>query len=340
MTFPDLAALKEFAGWKAARAPRTTGPGSDADDLRAAYLGLLKLAVCDLAGTSTASVSRLLDGMLASRELGGEDRRLRAAGLDWPLHGLTMVGLNRLDDLQECVETVVRDGVEGDLIEAGAWRGGASILMRATLDSLGATERTVYVADSFQGFPAADELGDLNANDFLAVPADEVRESFARFGLEDGVRIVEGFFEQTLPALPAERWALIRLDGDTYEATRAGLDALYPRLAVGGYLIVDDYHAMGADACRRAVDEFRAEHGISEPLRDVDWTSVRWRREHDAPIEPTLRPPPPARAEAAPRPHAPHVPTSREVDLQREVALLHERLRERSWRRRLLGRAR
>ncbi len=330
MAFPDLTALREFAGWKAARAPAAPGPAPDAESLRLAYLGLLKLALCDLAGTRTASVSRLMDGAVASRELSGEERQFRAAGLDWPLHGLTMVGLNRLDDLQACVESVVRDGVEGDLIEAGAWRGGASMLMRATLDSLGAG-RTVVVADSFQGFPAADELGDLNAIDFLSVPLEEVQESFARLGLDDGVRFVAGFFEETMPALAGGRWALIRLDADTYEATRAALEALYPGLAVGGHVIVDDYGVMDRAECRRAVDEFRAEHGIAEPIEEVDWTCVRWRRTDGAPIEvgPVSRRAP-ARAEALPRTRAPHVPTGRELELEREVAAL----RSRPWRRR------
>jgi O-methyltransferase len=335
MAFPDLTALRQFAGWKAARAPRAPGPRPDAEALRAAYLGLLKLALCDLAGSSTGSVSRLLDGSVASRELSGEDRQLRSAGLDWPLHGLTMVGLNRLDDLQACVESVVRDGVDGDLIEAGAWRGGASILMRATLDSLGATDRTVHVADSFQGFPAADELDDLNTIDFLAVPADQVRDSFERFGLEHGVRLVPGFFEQTLPALAGLRWALVRLDADTYEATRAALDALYPGLAVGGYVIVDDYGVMDRQECRRAVDEFRALHGIEDPIEQVDWTCVRWRRTHEVPVEPApVSRPAPARAEAMPRTGSRRVPTGRELDLEREVSALREQLRERSWRRR------
>lgn len=326
MAFPDLTALREFAGWKAARAPRASGPGPGTEDLRLAYLGLLKLALCDLAGTRTGSVSRLIDGGVASRELSGEDRQLRSAGLDWPLHGLTMVGLNRLDDLQACVESVVREGVEGHLIEAGAWRGGASILMRATLDSLGAPDRTVHVADSFQGF--AEELGDLDTVDFLAVPLDEVRESFARLGLEEGVRFVPGFFQHTLPTLAGTPWALIRLDGDTYEATRAALEALYPSLAVGGHLIVDDYGAIAESECRRAVDEFRARHGIDDPLEQVDWTCVRWRRTSDAPIAPAEpRPGPTAAARA--RPHEPQVPTARELELGREVAAL----RKRAWRR-------
>src|SRR5207248_1254065 len=117
----------------------------------------------DLAGATTTSVARTQDGIVMSRELAGRQLRMRAAGLDWPLHGLTMVGLTRLDDLQECVERIVRDGVQGDLIEAGSWRGGASILMRATLDTLGGPPRTVWVADSFEGFPQSDDV--LNADD-------------------------------------------------------------------------------------------------------------------------------------------------------------------------------
>ena len=263
----------------AAREARAGRPGPDAEGLRSAYLELLKLTLCDLAGTSTMSVGAMPDGTVMARELRGEARRLRAAGMDWPLQGLTMVGLGRLDDLQACVEAVVRDGVEGDLIEAGAWRGGASILMRATLDSLG-DQRTVWVADSFQGFPptAAPDAGgaDLSAFDFLAVPLDEVRESFSRLGCEQGVEFVPGFFEETLAGLAGRRWAIVRLDADTYEPTREALATLYPSLAAGGYLIVDDYGSF--DGCRRAVDEFRDARGIAEPLEWVDSTCVRWRR--------------------------------------------------------------
>jgi O-methyltransferase len=341
MSFPDLTALRDFAGWKAARAPGAAGPAPDPGALRTAYLDVLKLCLCDLGGTRTASVSMQFDGSVASRELSGEDLRLRAAGMDWPLVGLTMLGLNRLDDLQACVEAVVRDGVEGDLIEAGAWRGGASMLMRATLDTLGAADRTVHVADSFQGFPADHAHGHLTATDFLAVPLDEVRANFERFGLDAGVTFVPGFFDETLPGLAGRRWAIVRLDADTYDATRLALEVLYPGLARGGYLIVDDYGVMAQEDCRRAVDEFRERHGISEPLETVDWTCVRWRRTGDAPVDP---PSPPRRrtgadpVRPAPARGATHVPTARELELERELAALQ---RPRGlWRRRLASRSR
>jgi O-methyltransferase len=321
---PASAPSAPHPGLTSARAARATGPRPDAEGLRRAYLELLKLTLCDLAGTTTTSVGRMeREGAIASRELEGEGRRLRAAGMDWPLHGLTMVGLNRLDDLQECVESVVRDGVPGDLIEAGTWRGGAAMLMRATLDSLGAGERTLYVADSFRGFPASGDE-EWAAMAFLQVPLDEVRANFDRFGLDHGVQFVEGFFEDTMPAVPAEaRWSLVRLDGDTYDATRVTLEHLYPALSPGGYLVVDDYGSI--EDCRRAVDEYRAQHGIAEPIEEVDWTCVRWRRESDAPIE---RPRGTAGRPASPQP-AParsRVPTLEERGLEDELAALRARL--------------
>ena len=243
-----------------ARRPRAAPPGPDPEALRRSYLDLLKLCLCDLAGTTTLSVGPTPDGAVVARELSGEQRRLRAIGLDWPMQGITMSGLRRLDDLQVCVDAILRDGVEGDVIEAGAWRGGATVLMRAALDSsTDSGDRTVWVADSFQGFPESEtETPDhvrfttfLRDFDFLAVSLEEVRENFARFGLERGVRFVPGFFKDTLPELTDRRWAIVRLDGDTYEATQVALECLYPGLSPGGYLIVDDYATHKTPAVKR-----------------------------------------------------------------------------------------
>jgi O-methyltransferase len=304
----------------AVRDIRAAGPGSQPETLRTAYLDLLKVALCDLVGATTSSVGATAERAVMSRELEGDGRRLRAAGMDWPLHGLTMIGLERLDDLQACVESVVADGIEGDLVEAGAWRGGASILMRATLDTLG-DDRSVWVADSFQGFPRSRERDaagiDLSAFGFLAVPLEEVRASFARLGFERGVRFVPGFFEETLPPLARERFAIVRLDADTYEATGLALRCLYPGLSVGGHIILDDYGSF--EGCRQAVDEFRAEYGIAEPLEKVDHTCWRWRRVGEGPELPTPAAPPPRHTTARPLERA-HVPTVQEVELARELA--------------------
>jgi O-methyltransferase/8-demethyl-8-(2,3-dimethoxy-alpha-L-rhamnosyl)tetracenomycin-C 4'-O-methyltransferase len=312
------------------------GPGASADELRAAYLDLLKLTLCDLANARTESVMLTIDhtGMF-SKQSTAEELGHRATGMHWSLHGLTMVGLTRLDDLQRCVESVVRDGVEGDLIEAGVWRGGASILMRATLDSLG-EERTLWLADSFEGFPEPDEEAfpadherDLSRFDFLSAPVDEVRGNFARLGLDHGLKFVPGFFDETMPGLRGGTWSLVRLDSDTYEGTRLALDSLYPGLSTGGHLIVDDYHLL--PECQRAVDDYRSEHGIEEPLESIDWNSVRWRRESppdESDRGATTATPTPRSGSArsgALRERLP-VPTEREQALEAEIARLREEL--------------
>jgi O-methyltransferase len=332
----DLPDLDEGAPFRSTtREVRASGPGPEAESLRGAYLDLLKLALCDLAGAGTTSVIWNSVDPVHSRELEGEDFKRRVVGQDWPLHGLSMIGLERLDDLQGVVETIVADGVKGDLIEAGSWRGGATILMRAVLDSLGETDRVVQVCDSFAGFPPAEDASDLEDPklhplsdiDFLSARLEDVRAGFRRFGVEEGVEFVEGFFEDTLPALPRRDYALVRLDGDTYDAIRAGLDALYPRLVKGGYLIVDDYSFI--DACRRAVDDYRAEHGIEEPIERIDWNAIRWRRESEpteseqpAPAE--RSPKSAAEPTAAPRPTQP-IPSWRELELERDLEAVRER---------------
>lgn len=54
------------------------------------------------------------------------------------------------------------------------------------------------------------------------------------------------------------------------------LENLYPSLSPGGFVIVDDFGAM--PPCRKAVEDFRADHGISQPLEQIDWTGVFWRK--------------------------------------------------------------
>jgi O-methyltransferase len=195
-----------------------------------------------------------------------------------------MIGLERLDNLQQCIEDVLAKRVPGDLIETGVWRGGATIFMRALLKLDGVSDRVVWVADSFKGLPPPDadrypaDEGDLHHTvTTLAVSLDEVRGNFEKFGvLDDGVRFLEGWFHDTLGTPEIRRLAVLRLDGDMYGSTMEALEQLYPRLSVGGYVIVDDYGAV--PGCRKAVEDFRARNHITDEMRSVDWTGVFWQR--------------------------------------------------------------
>lgn len=226
------------------------------------------------------------DGSVKPEPLPTSELERRETGADWPFNGTTMVGLRRLDHLQACVEAIVEDGIEGDLIETGVWRGGASIFMRALLNGLGEAGREVWLADSFEGLPPsrpeeypADAGSDEHFEfDFLAVSEAEVRAAFERYGISDqGVRFLRGWFSESLPPLRGnQRWSLLRLDGDMYESTIVSLESLYPDLSPGGFVVIDDYGAI--PQCREAVTDFRQANGITEPIETIDWTGASWRR--------------------------------------------------------------
>src|SRR5207247_1758424 len=113
-------------------------------------------------------------------------RIAREGGGDWPPppRAHTMIGLKRLDNLQYCVESAIKDRIPGDLIETGVWRGGAGIFMRAILKAHGDNTRLVWLADSFAGLPppnAADypaDAGDSHHHeDVLSVSREHVAEN-------------------------------------------------------------------------------------------------------------------------------------------------------------------
>jgi O-methyltransferase len=195
-----------------------------------------------------------------------------------------MIGLERLDNIQSCAENVLLNGIPGDFIEAGAWRGGATIFMKAILKEYGDTTRTVWVADSFEGVPPpnpekypADRQINLYECEELAVPLEEVRANFERFGvLDERVKFLKGWFKDTLPKAPIEKLALLRLDGDLYESTMDTLVPLYPKLSPGGYCIVDDYGAV--PGAKIAVEEYRRKHGITEELHKMASTGAYWQK--------------------------------------------------------------
>jgi O-methyltransferase len=209
---------------------------------------------------------------------------LREVGRDWPAVAHTMVGMRRLQSLRELAQRTLDDNIAGDFIETGVWRGGCCILMRGVLAANGITDRKVYVADSFAGLPApnadafpADAGWDLRGHEQLSVSLAEVKSNFARYGLlDDQVVFLKGWFSETLPTLNAGPFALIRLDGDLYESTYVALEALYPLLSPGGFVVIDDLNSL--PPCRRAVDDYRSRAGISTTIEEIDWSAGWWRK--------------------------------------------------------------
>lgn len=191
----------------------------------------------------------------------------------------TMLGTLQLDQMQFCITDVCDRGIPGDLLEAGVWRGGMTVFMRGVLKARGDNLRRVWVADSFSGLPdhdsALDSFGWKPGD--MAVSLEEVKSNFARYGLlDDQVVFVKGFFADTLPHASISTLSVLRLDADLYESTRDVLNFLYPKLSIGGYAIFDDYQNL--KDCRKAVDEYRQAHGISDPIINIDSRAVFWRK--------------------------------------------------------------
>jgi hypothetical protein len=176
-------------------------------------------------------------------------------------------------------------GLPGVVVECGTWKGGCSFaLLLAQRAAYGQIRRPVYMLDSFEGLPQAEERdGPLALSwqnrempeiyfDNCAAEEAEVRSAIGVFGFGPGeCKVVRGWFDQTVPALASELAAtgiaFLRLDGDWFSSTKVCLDHLMPLVAEGSTVVVDDYYAW--DGCARAVHAHFAEHDVAYRLRSL-----------------------------------------------------------------------
>ena len=145
---------------------------------------------------------------------------------------------------------------KGDLVETGVYRGGTTVLMARVLRNLSST-RLLWACDSFQGLPPAQAedwrrggCGNLTvprrrscgvggAGQYRS-PRIVVERALRSEGLMQHVRIVPGWFHESLPPRGLHSIAMLRLDGDTFNGTREALRQLYPLVIPGGVVYVDD----------------------------------------------------------------------------------------------------
>lgn len=191
----------------------------------------------------------------------------------WPIFErtkrYTMTSIERMYDLYKTVEFVSAGMLPGCILETGVWRGGSMMLAALTLLSLGDTSRDICLFDTFEGHPKPDPALDIDlwghvaANDWhpgwARIDEAEVRANMASTGYPmEHVRLVKGMVEETMnmERLEVGPIAVARLDTDWYAGAKAALEYCFPRIPMGGVLIVDDYgHYKGQ---RKAVDEYFA----------------------------------------------------------------------------------
>jgi O-methyltransferase len=190
----------------------------------------------------------------------------------------TMTSPERLFGLIRAVEYIIKAAIPGAFVECGVWRGGSMMAVAEMLIRLSATERSLFLFDTYGGMP---EPGSEDRDLQGSTPDLEKAVIRCEASLQDvqhnllstayprgNLNFVKGKVEDTIPHNTPQQIALLRLDTDWYESTKHELEHLYPRLSSGGVLIIDDYgHWRGS---RKAVDEYFAERAIL--LNRMDYT--------------------------------------------------------------------
>jgi hypothetical protein len=199
----------------------------------------------------------------------------------------TMTSPERIVAVIEATKYVVRRKIPGAIVECGVWRGGSMMAAARTLQALCTADRELFLFDTFEGMsPPGDHDVDFigqRADTILAksdrkddgywcyASLEDVKRSLGTVGYPEArIHYVRGKVEETIPKHAPVQIALLRLDTDWYESTRHELEHLYPRVASGGVLIIDDYgHWKGA---RQATDEFIAATPGFGLLTRIDYT--------------------------------------------------------------------
>lgn len=200
----------------------------------------------------------------------------------------TMTSKERMYAMHKAVEYIVRKGIRGDIVECGVWKGGSSMMAAVTLRHLNDMDKDIFMYDTYEGMPTPGAM-DVSFDDEPArfgyekhlrpdgisgwcySALEEVKHNMSLTGYPlNQIHFVKGKVEDTIPATMPGKIALLRLDTDWYQSTLHELDHLYPRLSIGGILIIDDYgHWKGA---RKATDEYFAARNVTPFLSRIDYT--------------------------------------------------------------------
>jgi O-methyltransferase len=183
--------------------------------------------------------------------------------------------------LADAVRYLVANAIQGAFVECGVWRGGSMMVVAQTLIERGRTDADLYLFDTFEGMveptqvdvsrtgETAEEFERVAGKDWATASLEQVQTALRLVPYAASkIHFVKGRVEDTIPKRAPDHIALLRLDTDWYESTKHELFHLYPRLAPGGVLIIDDYaYWRGA---RTATDEFFRELGVHPFLVRID----------------------------------------------------------------------
>ena len=246
-------------------------------------------------------------GRKASREIGKGFRKLlapkgvRELPPEWPedfsdftkslwrqISTCTMTSKERVAALEGAVRYIHDSDIEGDFVECGVAAGGSVMAMAIVLQDLGVADRRIWLFDTFEGMPepTKHDMGrfDTPAMKLYRKKHDPV-DGWIRFGVDvvrdnvlttgypaDNFEFVKGKVQETLPGKTPVQIALLRLDTDWYESTKAEMEYLFPKLQTGGLILIDDYYRWKGS--RKAVDEYVAANDIRIFWSRIDENAV------------------------------------------------------------------
>jgi O-methyltransferase len=152
-------------------------------------------------------------------------------------------------------------GVEGAVAELGVGVGTFAAMLSGYFQ-----ERTLYLFDTFAGFDARDLAAEATrgrAGTPYGVTEVTVGEVRARLPYPENAEFRVGWFPESATGCEGETFCLVNVDVGLYQPTYAGLRWFYPRLAPGGYLLVNDYNNAHTKGVREAVHQFAREEGAA-----------------------------------------------------------------------------
>lgn len=165
--------------------------------------------------------------------------------------------------------------VSGDVVEVGCFVGATTVFLNQHLHAERDVRRYLCV-DTFSGFAADDLAVELTRGKQL----DAVQRE-CLFGMNDqrwfdytmrlngfaNVTTVKGDIKNVTLAERTQGIAFALLDVDLYQPTRAALAQVWPLLAPGGVIVIDDCQADHAfDGAHQAWREFIAANGLTAEI--------------------------------------------------------------------------
>lgn len=229
-------------------------------------------------------------GLIKKRFLLNYPQKIFLYGTIRKIFPFTMLSYSALCEMSDVINRVDAAEVPGAIVEMGCWSGGCGALMSFTTKK-NRSNRKVWLFDSFEGLPElAEEDSEWAKNADLKIKSKDekqlkpigsyatteatVEQALDMLGAKENVRIIKGWFQDSVPGVQKEIGpiAVLRLDGDLYESTKYCLETLYDQVSPNGVIAIDDYHLEG---CRRALYEFFYKRNISPNIQNNNFFGGR-----------------------------------------------------------------